>query len=230
MPFVSERFKEMTAKRSISVPFATTDLYRALSERVLDSSQEEMEHEYDDIPNDPVLEVIEPGKAWIINRVPRGFEVLVAPRVCCIDRDFAAASEAELEMVQSISDEEMLQLVHARLVESELNLQLRVYRTAAGLRMLVESQTLRPDGEVHPVLQRHLQGDEIYAAVCARSKAFAMRLTGKPARVEKLDGQPYAVCRYIGTVGSAGVSADVEAIIEVHDERTRALKGNLPLA
>ena len=220
MPFVTDSFAALTQERLSSRPFASVDL----------THKEGAEHEYDDLPTDPVLSVIEPGKAWVINRKPRRFEVMVAPRVGCIDRDFATTSGAELEMLQALSDEEVLQMVRVQLVKSELNVQLRVYRTAAGLRLLVESQTLRPDGEVHPLLQRHLQGDEIYAAVCARSKAFAMRTTGKPDRLQKLEGQPYAVCRYLGTVGSAGVDEEVVRIIEAHDQLTRALEEGLPLA
>ena len=210
-----------------TMPFVTDSL-AALTRQM--SAAQEIEHDYDRIPADPVLQLIEPAKAWVINRKPRRFEVLVSPVLGCIDRDFATTSGAELEMLQSLSDEEVLQMVRVQLVKSELNVQLRVYRTAAGLRMLVESQTLRPDGALHPLLQQALDGDAIYAEVCAQSTVFAMRTTGKPERLQKLEGQPYAVCRYLGTVGSAGVDEEVVRIIEAHDELTRALEEGLPLA
>ena len=215
-----------------TMPFVTDSL-AALTRQM--SAAQEIEHDYDRIPADPVLQLIEPGKCWVIDRQPKGFEVLVSPVLGCIDRDFAAEGETRLtgllaKLPQSLSDEEVLQMVRAQLVKSELNVQLRVYRTAAGLRMLVESQTLRPDGTIHPLLQQALDGDAIYAEVCAQSTVFAMRSTGKPERLQKLEGQPYAVCRYLGTVGSAGVDEEVVRIIEAHDQLTRALEEGLPLA
>ena len=196
----------------------------------LERQLQEAEHDYDRIPADPVVQLIEPGSAWVIDRQPRGFLVLVSPVLGCIDRDFVSNGEAKLEKLQALSDGEILQLVGEQLERSELNLQLRVYRTAAGLRMLVESQPLRPDGALHLLLQQALDGDAIYAEVCQQSKVFAMRTTGKPARLQKLEGQPYAVCRYLGTVGSAGVDEEVVRIIEAHDQLTRALEEGLPLA
>lgn len=193
----------------------------------LERQLQEAEHDYDRIAADPVVELIEPGKAWVIDRQPRGFLVMVSPMLGCIDRDFAANGERKQEALQALSDAEILEMVEKQLEASELNLQLRIYRTAAGLRMLVESQPLRPDGELHLLLQRALDGDAIYAEVCSESKVFAMRTTGKPARLQKLEGALYAVCRYLGTVGTAGVDEQLSELIVAHDRLTRALEKDL---
>lgn len=109
-----------------------------------------------------------------------------------------------------------------KLLEStELPLQIRVYGTRNGYRLLVESQTLSPSGAVFELLARHLSCDVTYRRLCQKQNCFRARLTPKP-------GQPPSatrVCIYLGTIGRGGICSTLAPLVQFHDDRTGALSG-----
>ena len=132
------------------------------------------------------------------------------------------------------------------------DLALRVYRTAAGFRILVQADGLAPGGSRFRSLAGALDADGLYVDLCRKQGCWRARLTPKPERtgVKRpprgghfprtaeeeepfaawLDGyrkasEGFAVCKPVATVGRF-VENDV---VRLHDERTRC-GSDLPLA
>ena len=132
------------------------------------------------------------------------------------------------------------------------DLALRVYRTAAGFRILVQADGLAPGGSRFRSLAGALDADGLYVDLCRKQGCWRARLTPKPERagVKRpprgghfprapeeeapfaawLDGyrkasEGFAVCEPVATIGRF-VENDV---VRLHDERTRCGSG-LPLA
>lgn len=183
-----------------------------------------------------VLEIIQPGGAWIV-RNHYGAEVLItrgAAALPMIDVDLQSDSHF-LEWVTNGFSESLdvtARFEHA-LNEAELGnvVQLRIYRTASGYRLLVESQALRPHGKLYSLLAEACGADSRYVALCLRQRCFRSRLTPKPWRLHGA-GDPNAVgvCRYIESIGRGGVDEHLAPLIHLHDERTKALVDGLKLA
>lgn len=70
----------------------------------------------------------------------------------------------------------------------------RVYRTAAGLRYLLTTTRLNPEGEESAELMRRLGADPLYARLCAHQRSYRARLSPKPWRI----GAPRIVLRAAG--------------------------------
>ena len=157
-------------------------------------------------PTEPVTELIEPEQAWIV-RCKYGSEVLVT------------CGDLALPMIDIDNKQGLLPALFERMLRStELNLQLRVYETAHGFRLLVESQTLKPEGATFAVLARTFDCDQSYLKLCQKQQCYRARLTLKPGAA---DGA--RVCRYLETIGSAGIDETLAPLIQLHDERTGAL-------
>ncbi|MBQ6102185.1 MAG: hypothetical protein IJL06_00770 [Kiritimatiellae bacterium] len=130
----------------------------------------------------------------------------------------------------------------------------RVYRTAAGFRVLVQADGLLPRFDCPPFreLERTLGADARYVCLCNAQGCWRARLTPKPERVGLkrppretrfprapeaepafaawLDGyrkasEGFAVCEPVATVGRFVENG----VVRLHDERTRCGSG-LPLA
>jgi hypothetical protein len=132
----------------------------------------------------------------------------------------------------------------------------RVYRTFAGLRVLIAGTSAPPTSETARRILTELGSDPLYVELCSQHDTFRARLTPKPWRAgwralhvrwpyesgaardefsAWLDGyercaQDRATCRLVATFGPKPASGTVEAdLIAVHDEATRAHDGT-PLA
>lgn len=126
---------------------------------------------------------------------------------------------------------------------------IRVYRTCAGFRLIVQGPGFAPGSKETRKLMRNFRADCLYATLCNTQKCFRARLTPKPYRIhqhgrkffwprpeteereaaEWLDSyrkksEPYAVCRYVETLNGSGECCD--PVIQFHDETTRARSGN----
>lgn len=175
---------------------------------------------YGSAATEPVVELLKPSEAWVVeNRY--GSEVLVT-------RDLSALPMVDVDGPGSIP------LFHERLMALELygSVELRCYRTAEGWRLLVVSDSLRPDGPLFELLHRGMGGDERYLKLCQKQQTYRARLTPKPWR--NRDGSDRAAtCRFEGSIGACLGSpcARLIQLVELHDQRTRALeKGDLFLA
>jgi len=134
------------------------------------------------------------------------------------------------------------------------DLGVRVYRTAAGLRVLVTGAAARPGSDRARALLAELGSDPLYVELCATHDSYRARLTPKPFRVGSpalavqwpfADGTArgryeewvsqydaraagHAVCRLISVSGPEP-GPDEQRLVAVHDARCRVGE-RLPLA
>ena len=124
----------------------------------------------------------------------------------------------------------------------------RIYRTRAGLRLLATHAVFDPETAVADGVFDALGADPLYRQLCKTQKCFRARLTPKPWRCgirTKPDRWPWldekaethfkrwdaqyqsfafnwATCQFLRQIGSGTVHPDVQLILGVHDETTRA--------
>jgi hypothetical protein len=134
------------------------------------------------------------------------------------------------------------------------DLGVRVYRTAAGLRVLVTGAAAPPGSDRARALLTELGSDPLYVELCATHDSYRARLTPKPFRVgapastvswpfrdeeaarrqeewvSQYDGRAsgHAVCRLVGATGP-GPGPDEQRLVALHDTRCRVGE-QLPLA
>jgi hypothetical protein len=128
---------------------------------------------------------------------------------------------------------------------------LRVYRTPAGLRVLVLHQTFDPNERAVIECFQELGVDPIYARMCQRQHCFRARISPKPWRIgigEHLRPRPgiwpvdpermperrrwietyeqaarhYASCRFLEALGSGKVNPAARDVQPLHDEYSQA--------
>jgi len=124
----------------------------------------------------------------------------------------------------------------------------RIYRTRAGLRLLATQGLVAADaGETDGVFEA-LGTDPLYRKLCQTQKCFRARLTpkpwrcgirSKPPRWPWLDAKAeqhfqkwekqyqsfafnWATCEFLCQIGNATVHPEVQSIIKLHDDATRA--------
>jgi hypothetical protein len=123
----------------------------------------------------------------------------------------------------------------------------RIYRTCAGLRVMVTHSFFDPTADSTQSLFESLGTDPLYVRLCKAQDSFRARLTPKPwrcghksnaitwpresddqqRRFEKWNStyverqSNYATCRFLGELGSGSIHPEIEQIIEIHDSTTR---------
>ena len=130
----------------------------------------------------------------------------------------------------------------------------RVYKTAAGYRVLVTDARYSPDDPRAQALLQQFGSDPLYVRLCSMQQSFRARLTPKPWRCDL--GVPpvtfpfetpqaeaqyaewvrkytaatrmYATCRFLDSTGDK-MEPDFEELIAFHDQETKA-KSSMPLA
>lgn len=134
----------------------------------------------------------------------------------------------------------------------------RLYRTPAGMRVIVPHAAFDPRSPEVQKLFEDLRVDPVYALMCRNQNCFRARLTAKPWRIgigrhvkprsgtwpvapEKMaerqewvaryepHAAEYSACRYLVTVGSSYVAQKLVGTLRLHDERAGARAGK-PLA
>jgi hypothetical protein len=135
---------------------------------------------------------------------------------------------------------------------------LRLYRTPAGLRVLVTHRPFAPDDPAVQACFAALDADPVYAAMCRNQQCFRARVSAKPWRIgvpghmrprpgvwpvapERLPlrsawieayeraAASFAACSFIESVGSGSVHAAVRPVQELHDQLCAATSGR-PIA
>jgi len=130
----------------------------------------------------------------------------------------------------------------------------RIYRTAAGFRILATDPLFTPASSTAEHLMKALDADPAFIQLCRVQESFRARLTPKPWRC----GQPNppssfprdaddqaafarwrdaydraaeskATCRFVEAIGWGGTHPDAVKIVDVHDRTTKAATA-LPLA
>lgn len=131
----------------------------------------------------------------------------------------------------------------------------RIYRTRSGLRLLATQDLLDANSEIANRVFEALGADPLYRKLCNSQKCFRARLTpkawrcglrAKPERWPWLDAKQekrfqkwqtqyqqcsaqWATCEFVRHLGNPAVHPEVQAILKIHDEPTRA-ESKLPLA
>ena len=124
----------------------------------------------------------------------------------------------------------------------------RIYRTRAGLRLLATQGLVEADSEVADSVFEALGADPLYRKLCRTQKCFRARLTpkpwrcgvrGKPERWPWLDAKAernfqkweaqyrscfsnWATCELLRQIGNPAVHPEVESVLKLHDDATRA--------
>ncbi|MBI2521118.1 MAG: hypothetical protein HYV97_11890 [Bdellovibrio sp.] len=124
----------------------------------------------------------------------------------------------------------------------------RIYRTKAGLRLLITHTYFIPEAADTQKLMRLLGVDPLYAQLCQTQQCFRARLTPKPWRCglkrpklrypfekheEALFNKWLAdyenkqanfhTCEYLGSIGNINMTSEISTCVRVHDEETGAL-------
>lgn len=134
---------------------------------------------------------------------------------------------------------------------------LRLYEPPTGLRLIATQRTFDAKDEAVQSLFNAICVDKMYARLCKNQNCFRARLTAKPWRIglhglkprrawpvsddlrpsrcawiEKYERKAahFAACRFLETLGTAVIDADVRETIELHDQLSRALQPHLPIA
>jgi hypothetical protein len=138
---------------------------------------------------------------------------------------------------------------------NERNDGFRIYRTAAGFRVLSTAREFEPGSETSTQLMKAVGADKHFVELCGRQNSFRARLTAKPWRCgmtrppfvfprltiahelafktwlsqyeHRCSGR--ATCRFLAQVGLTQVNDRVVPIVDYHDRETKA-HSNLPLA
>ena len=165
-----------------------------------------------------VIELIKARKAWIV-RNHRGRNVLITPgSLPMIDIDFK--DHRGLEKLAS-NDEMLMTWLKCRHQQLQNPHRLRVYRTQAGVRLLVESGKMLPRSAAFATLAKNLGCDSLYLALCQKQNCYRIRLTPKIYYYHAI--RPRA-CRFIGILGEDLKSCnEVQSLIQIHDIYTGAL-------
>lgn len=161
-----------------------------------------------------------------INRY--GAVCLNADEVFFGDIDTSIDPRAPHKPVQDLST---LGALLARVVE-DWGVCFRVYRTAAGVRLLELSRVWNPRSEDTQALLHDLRCDKAYIALTGRQNCFRARLTPKPWRSEvpEIDTmeaaeayaaeRSYRVAALVGVVGKQPTTVP-DAVVEVVDLHDR---------
>ncbi len=204
-------------------------------------------------PDRPLREEIieqDDQNRWLITRNGYGSLVLNTASVMFIDIDQPwrlrdGWLNKLLRRRAPVSEEIIIQQTRDAL-QSLPGLAGRLYRTAAGFRLLVTSETHAPDSELASDIMTACHADEKYTFFCKKQQSFRARLTPKPWRcghpmppakfpydtpkqAEAMSrwvdayaqaSRRWAVCRFIETIGPSPIATDIAPIVELHDRYT----------
>ncbi len=203
----------------------------------------------------------------VITRNAAGCLVLNTAQVMFVDLDFAhqyptlqAAAKSVWEAVRGLfrRREYLTQTPQDRLLEQvqrwhsqHPDWALRVYRTRAGLRLLVAHNLFDPTAASVQQAMQELGADLRYMRLCQAQSCFRARLTPKPWRLKggRMERPPvrfpwanpleeqlqrqweqtyhsrignFAVCKLLANLGNSPVHPDAEQILLLHDQYTLA--------
>ena len=194
----------------------------------------------------------------LITRNSYGALVLNAPDFMFIDVDLPREPAGQWlrklfgRKPTTTADEHLLRLQEALAKASDATF--RLYRTAAGFRVLATSRKFEPGSAEAERVMTAAGADPSYVQLCRAQRSFRARLTPKPFRLRwKLPPNRYprtgeeeqafrkwlatyeqksqgaSVCRYLSEVGNRHTDPAIAPLLRLHDEATRA-HTELPLA
>lgn len=235
-------------------------LARAESQGGLPSLPDEY---YPRVPlREPVIAPVGEGDdpSALITRNRYGADVLNTERLFIADVDVPAWEEREpgsgggfLRRRTPSVEEEVARL--EPVLQREAQRGWRVYRTRAGLRVLLDGAGLAPGSEHAMHLLEQLGSDRLYVQLTRTYDSYRARLSPKPWRIglsampssarrvvdDALVDDPgwlagydraaskFAVCRFVAE-GAARFGDEAQALVTLHDQLTGAHRTDLPLA
>jgi hypothetical protein len=157
--------------------------------------------------------------------------------------------------------EHVLKLALSRVYKFSANFPdwaLRIYRTPAGIRILVTHRTFNPREAQVETFFDSIRVDPIYERMCRNQECFRARLTAKPWRIginAHMRPRPgvwpvhpdrlairtawienyeavaakFAACEFIESLGPHVIQAEVQDVLETHDRLSQA-NSRLPIA
>jgi hypothetical protein len=243
---------------------------RRVAERIVAQPGAASRYPYGDRPlPEPILSEFRDGGrlSAVITRNSYGAQVMNADRMMFVDIDRQSAAPIPQAGLKSMFSglfgnpaappvkvvDAVLEAVEK--VADRRRLSARVYRTAAGHRVLITDRRFAPNTAEAEALLNEFGADPLYARLCRTQESFRARLTPKPWRMSvsqppvefpfetpEAEGRfrdwerayesksaGYATCAYRTTFGTGGVLPGFDALIRYHDEKTKATSG-LPLA
>lgn len=213
-------------------------------------------------PREEILQVIEGARGAepdaILTRNRHGVQVLNTARLLFLDIDVPKPAGLQRFLAGlGMAKDRSIDAVLARLRQTlRLHSQatFRIYRTAAGLRVMAVDREFDPTGAKTLELMNATGTDPAFIRLCSVQNSFRARLTPKPWRCNcrspgigyprdadqqrqykawlkeyELAASGYATCRYLETVGDGRTKNFARMSIELHDRITRCNE-NLPLA
>jgi hypothetical protein len=210
-----------------------------------------------------VIERLNDGTGELIGAVTQngyGSLVLITAHVMFVDVDFppVAAGEGLRHTFKSLfkrttpspvaQREEAARQQVERFLNDNPRWGVRLYRTAAGMRVLATHDLFDPRTDATRSVFEALGADPLYVRLCQAQECFRARLTPKPWRCgyyanrvawprENADAQNrfdqwnseyntrqtrYATCRFLASLGSSAVHPEAGRIVELHDHMTRS--------
>jgi hypothetical protein len=189
----------------------------------------------------------------LVTRNHYGCLVLNAAHALFIDVDVLTSSETDRTVSSACNWDEQWQTVFDDLrtvLASDSEESFRIYRTAAGFRILATGNEHNPASAHATELMETAGADCDFVALCRIQNSFRARLTPKPWRCGL--GRPpslfprhtsnevtrfaewlsqydlacasRATCRYLGRIGPERIHPRIASIVELHDRQTRALE------
>jgi hypothetical protein len=243
---------------------------RRVAQRIAAQPGAAPRYPYGDRPlPEPILSEFRDGGSLsaAITRNAYGAQVMNADRMMFVDIDRQDAADAPHLGLKSLfsglfgkpaaSPAKVVDTVveAAGKVAERQGLSARVYRTAAGYRVLIANRRFAAKTAETEALLKEFGADPLYVRLCRMQESFRARLTPKPWRLgirQPPVGFPfetpaeqdryrdwertyeskavgYATCAYRTTFGTTFVLPEFDALIRFHDEKTKATSG-LPLA
>jgi hypothetical protein len=193
----------------------------------------------------------------VVTRNHYGCLVLNAANALFIDVDAPTptfpASEANCNLHQS-NWSQMLDDIRTVLASESVE-GFRVYRTAAGFRILATAHKFMPGSSHAQLLMASVGADDAFTKLCLTQNSFRARLTPKPwrcgfrrppnsyPRKSRIEQRRFAewrtqyehachdraTCQFLEHIGSTTIHDAIRPIVEYHDHETRAFR-SLPLA
>lgn len=245
------------------------DRARAVAQHLTRGAGKADQYGYSDRPlrEEVVREITGRGESKaLISRNRYGAAVLNCASLMFLDIDFEDSTKTKspgfIASLFGAKKTEPLALVHHPEIKKIENWSwnnpswgLRVYRTAAGLRLAVTHELFDPEKIHNERICSDLNVDSLYLKLCKAQQSFRARLSPKPWRIG-LSGPPaswpfindsaknvflnweeeygqrskeYAVCEFVKSYGNGKIHPEFSQLISLHDELTKA-NSKLPLA
>lgn len=187
----------------------------------------------------------EHGPSAVVTRNSYGSEVLNTTRLLFIDVDDPPSGGFLRSLFGARGKDAGVRAV-AEALQRVSKESFRIYRTAAGLRVLGTERAYEPGSAETEALMKAVNADPQFVQLCRAQHSFRARLTPKPWRCgarpapnyprDAVDEDFYrewvadyaaacaskATCRFVEQVGAGRVSFELTPLVRLHDAKTKA--------